>query len=111
MTINERAAELRAAIDTYDAGNPPVNKAGALLPGAKAEIVAVDPVIEAANALLGLLGQPESVDPEFREQIIEVIEGTFEAADGDSNDHEIELLQDARDLLAQVIHYQHEEEQ
>jgi len=110
VTINERAAELRAAIDTYDAGAAPVNKAGNLLPGARAELVAVDPVIEAANRLLALLGQPESVDPEFREQIIEVIEGTFEAADGDSNDNEIELLQDARDLLSQVIHYKHEED-
>lgn len=58
VTINERAADLRRVIDDYDAGNPPVNKAGALLPGAKAEIVAVDPVIEAAEALLEVIGAP-----------------------------------------------------
>lgn len=56
MTINERAAELRAAIDTYDAGLAPVNKAGHLLPGAKAELIAIDPVIEAATALLDAIG-------------------------------------------------------
>lgn len=59
MTVNERAAELRAAIEKYDGDAVPVNKAGHLLPGTKAELAAVDPVIEAATALLEAIGTPE----------------------------------------------------
>lgn len=56
MTINERAAELRTAIATYDASAAPVDAEGRLLLGAKAEIIAIDPVIEAATALLDAIG-------------------------------------------------------
>lgn len=56
MTILERAEALRKAIDTYDAGTPATNKTGALLPGTRAELAAVDPVIEAAEAMLAELG-------------------------------------------------------
>lgn len=57
MTIKDEAEALRRAIQEYDEGAPPVNKAGALLPGAKAELVAIDPVIEAATKLLEALDE------------------------------------------------------
>jgi hypothetical protein len=44
-----------------------------------------------------------------RAAITETIDNTYEAADGDSNDEEIEALQDARDLLAEIIDYIPEE--
>jgi hypothetical protein len=42
--------------------------------------------------------------------IISAVDATFEAAEGSSNDEEIEALQDARDLLAAIINYTPEEE-
>lgn len=50
--ISDRAQALRRQIATYDAGNPATNKAGQLLPGARTELAAIDPVIIAANELL-----------------------------------------------------------
>lgn len=44
-----------------------------------------------------------------RSVIAAAIDHTYEAADGDSNDTEIEALQDVRDLLAELIHYTPEE--
>lgn len=44
-----------------------------------------------------------------RERAIHVIKATYEAADGDSNDAEIQILQEARDLLADLVGYKHEE--
>jgi hypothetical protein len=44
-----------------------------------------------------------------RSAITWTIDNTYEAADGDSNDEEIEALQDARDLLAEIIDYIPEE--
>lgn len=44
-----------------------------------------------------------------RNAIIATVDDTYEAADGDSNDAEIEALQDARDMLAELIDYRPEE--
>lgn len=38
----------------------------------------------------------------------EVIQETFEAAEGDSNDEEIDALQKARDLLAEIVGWKEE---
>lgn len=43
------------------------------------------------------------IQREELESIRRLIEDTYEAADGDSNDHEIAVLQEARDALAQMI--------
>ena len=44
-------------------------------------------------------------NPRFREVVAGLIEATFAAAEGDSNDDEIEVLQAARDRLAALIDY------
>lgn len=62
-TIASAAAKLRAAVDSYDEGQPATNRAGKLLPGTAAELQAVDPVIEAARELLDHLAERGYVEP------------------------------------------------
>lgn len=45
------------------------------------------------------------ISADDRELLSVIIDGTYEAADGDSNDDEIEILQSARDELARIISY------
>lgn len=45
------------------------------------------------------------IDEAAQKEIAGLIEATFAAADGDSNDDEIEVLQAARDRLAALIDY------
>ena len=50
------------------------------------------------------------INEQHRRRIVSTIEATYAAADGDSNDAEIAVLQEARDMLAALIEYTHEEE-
>jgi len=50
------------------------------------------------------------LDRREMDEIAVVIDETYAAADGDSNDGEIELLQAARDELAMLVHYQPKED-
>jgi hypothetical protein len=45
------------------------------------------------------------INERLQKQIVEAVEATFAAAEGNSNDAEITALQEARDLLASIIDY------
>jgi hypothetical protein len=48
---------------------------------------------------------PVNIDPEIRRAARSAIDDSYDAADGDSNDHEIAVLQECRDMLADLVGY------
>ena len=58
----------------------------------------------------GEIARIQLINEAHRREIVDTIEATYAAADGDSNDAEIAVLQEARDLLAGLIDYTPREE-
>lgn len=58
----------------------------------------------------GEIARIQLINESKRRSIVAAIEATYAAAEGDSNDTEIAVLQEARDLLASLIDYKEDQQ-